>query len=525
MNTIWLGGPGVAIALALTTAGAANDWPQWRGPQRDGRLLESPPLASQWPTSGIQKLWDSEEIPSDDNGGFSSPIVADGKVYVSVVWHRDVPTETRGIDELVMRNLGFQSVASWPKEVVENMEKTRRELDPKLTGPEYDKFVEDWLAKNLDAKKQQTASGFVRGRFNRRGDAIPLEVYDRLLTVSKQRFPNQAAMEQWVNEQNFGEKIAKEIIAAVPSSMKQADDVVLCLDLASGKTLWKFSAPGEPAGRMASSTPCVAHGKVYALGSVNAYAVDAQTGKAVWTAPLPAKGPASSPLVADGLLVMNAGKLLALDAATGKEVWSQPKAGGGNASPMLWKTADKSVIICNGHALTGVDFKTGELLWTGPAGGDCTPALAGDMLVVQTSNAKTGILAGKLTATGFAPAWNLPYDPLRSQSSPLILDGHVYLMDDNTHWCFELTTGRQLWKEKVLSSSISSPVFADGKAYLLVYGGSKLMMLKPAPEQRIQLGLTSVRALGVPSPAIAEGKLLVRGRKGIACYNLAPEVQ
>ena len=139
---------------------------------------------------------------------------------------------------------------------------------------------------------------------------------------------------------------------------------------------------------------------------------------------------------------------------------------------------------------------------------------------MQTLNPKVGILAGKLTATGLTQLWNLPYDPLRSQSSPLIIDGRVYLMDDNIHWCFDLATGRQLWKEKVGSSVITSPVFADGKVFLLVSGGARITMLKPSPEKRIQLGQASVHALGVPSPAIADGKLLLRGRKGISCYSL-----
>ena len=510
-----------SLQLLAWPVTAAGDWPQWRGPLRNGSQPESPQLADHWPSSGLVKLWDSEGIPSDDNGGFGSPVAVGGRVFASIVWHTDVPTETRGIDELVLRQLGYQSVAGWPKETVEIMEKTRRELDPNLMGPAYDKFVEDWLAKNLDAKKRQTSAGYVRGRFNRRADAIPLEVYDKLLTVSKRRFPNEAALVQWLDEQNFGDKLKKEILAAVPPLLKVAEDVVICLDLATGKTLWKFKAPGEVTGRMASSTPCVADGRVYALGSLCCYAVDVNTGRPVWSVPLAVKGPASSPMVMDGVLVVNVGKLAAFDAATGKPLWNQPQAGGGNASPVAWKSGDKTVVICNGrNALAGVDLKSGEVLWTMPGGGDCTPAIAGDLLAIQTANAKVGILVGKLSATSFTQLWNLPYDPLRSSSSPLVVEGNVYLMDDNIHWCFELATGHQIWKEKVMSSSITSPVLADGKAFLLVSGGSRIVMIKPSPEKRIQLGQASVRALGVPSPAIADGKLLLRGRKGISCYSL-----
>jgi outer membrane protein assembly factor BamB len=308
-------------------------------------------------------------------------------------------------------------------------------------------------------------------------------------------------------------------LLAVPPTLKVAEDVALCLDLATGKTLWKHKSPGEATGRMASSTPCVADGRIYALGSLNTYAVDANTGKLIWSAPLPFKGPASSPIVADSVLVVNAGKLAAFDAANGKPLWTQPQAGGGNSSPVAWE----SVVICNGRGvLAGVDLKSGKLLWTTPGGGDCTPAIVNDTLVVQTSNPKVGIMAGKLTETSFTPLWNHPYDPLRSQSSPLILGNHVYLMDDNVHWCFDLATGKELWKEKVTVSSISSPVFADGKIFLLVSGGSRIVMLKPSPEKRIQLGQASARVLGVPSPAIADGKLLLRGRKGISCFRLTP---
>lgn len=509
------------LLVAAGAASAAGDWPQWRGPLRNGIQPDSPPLAAEWPASGLPKLWDSEAIPSDDDGGHGSVVAAGGRVYAALVWHTDVPTETRGIDKLVLRQLGYQSVAGWPKETVEKMERDRAALDPKLTSDQFEAYVTDWLEKNLDVKKRQTSGGYVRGRFARRGDAIPLEVYDRLLTVQKRRFTNEAALVQWLVEQGFGEKLRAEIMAAVPPTLKVAEDVVICLDLATGKTLWKCTAPGEAVGRMASSTPCVSGGRVFALGSSQVHAVDAQNGARIWSAPLSVKAPASSPLAADGVVVVNAGKLAAFDAATGKPLWTQEKAGGGNSSPVAWKQGDRTVVICNGRgALAGVDLKTGEVLWTTPGGGDSTPAIAGDALAVQTASPKIGILAGRLGPAGFAALWNFPYDPLRSQSSPLIVGGEVYVMDDNVHFCFDLASGRTLWQEKVAGSAISSPALADGKIFLLTGGGSKAVKMKPSAEKRIELGKATVRALWCPSPAIADGKLIVRGRKGVTCYSL-----
>ena len=297
--------------------------------------------------------------------------------------------------------------------------------------------------------------------------------------------------------------------------------MVLCVDLATGKTLWRCKQPGEATGRMASSTPCVADGRVYALGSMNVRAIDARSGKPLWSVPLKAKGPASSPLVVDGVLIVSAGSLAAFDAATGKPLWTQPKAGGGNSSPVAWKSGTKAVVVSNSRGtLCGIDLASGNVLWSTPGGGDCTPAIVGDVLAVQSSNPKVGILAGKLTADGFTRLWNIPYDPLRSSSSPLILGEQVFLMDDGFHFCFDLATGRELWKEKAGNSAISSPVLADGKIFLVTAGGAKVIMLKPSAEKYIVLGSANARALWCPSPAIAEGKLVLRGRKGLLCYDL-----
>ena len=44
-------------ALALpSTAWAADDWPQWHGPLRNGIATDSPPLADQCPGKGPAKL-------------------------------------------------------------------------------------------------------------------------------------------------------------------------------------------------------------------------------------------------------------------------------------------------------------------------------------------------------------------------------------------------------------------------------------------------------------------------------------
>src|SRR4051812_36222291 len=65
--------------LWLASAGylMAADWPQWRGPNRDGVWTETGILKS-FPSGGLKPKWKAPV-----GFGYSTPIVANGKVYVS----------------------------------------------------------------------------------------------------------------------------------------------------------------------------------------------------------------------------------------------------------------------------------------------------------------------------------------------------------------------------------------------------------------------------------------------------------
>jgi outer membrane protein assembly factor BamB len=68
---------GLAVALLLATVVRADDWPQWRGPNRDGVWRERGALQPFSP-KGLQARW---RVPVGP--GWSSPVVAKGKVYLT----------------------------------------------------------------------------------------------------------------------------------------------------------------------------------------------------------------------------------------------------------------------------------------------------------------------------------------------------------------------------------------------------------------------------------------------------------
>jgi outer membrane protein assembly factor BamB len=297
---------------------------------------------------------------------------------------------------------------------------------------------------------------------------------------------------------------------------------VVCLDFATGRTLWKAVLPGESVGRGASSTPCVADGKVFAVGSRRVWCVNVADGAVLWESPLgKRKGTGASPLFADGIVVVNADRLLGLDAATGRELWRQEKAGGGNASPVLWEEGGKKFVICNGKDLSAVDLKSGALAWTADAGGDSSPAIAGDVLAVQSRRPELGLVAYRISPAKAELLWKFPIDALRTQSSPILDEGHVYLMDDNNHYCFEAATGRVAW-QKHAQTTISSPVLVDGKLLAVANNGNSVLMIARDPKAYAELGRATVRAQWVPSPSVAEGRLILRMKDRVKAWALTP---
>ncbi|HEX5175444.1 MAG TPA: PQQ-binding-like beta-propeller repeat protein, partial [Chthoniobacteraceae bacterium] len=421
-----------------------------------------------------------------------------------------------------LRQLGYQPVDSLPSAVVAKMENDRETLAPQLRGKKFDEFAAQWVAENLDKKQQQLFGGYIINRLRKGRLAIPLDALEKLNAHRQHVFATEAEMRAWLGAQQFSDEVQRQVIAAVPPTRRVADDTVVCLDLETGRTTWKTQVPGEPTGRNSSSTPCIANGRVFALGSTQAHCLETTTGTRQWSAALPAKGPGSSPLYLPGAVVINAGKLFALDPDSGKLLWTQPKAGGTNSSPVAWKSGDRALVLCNSRKdIVAVDAKSGELVWSVPAGGDSTPAILHDQLAVQ-GRPELGLLLYRLKPGNPEKRWNAPMDVLRNQSSPIIHESSVYLVDDDMQRCFDLGTGSKRWEEKV-SSSISSPVLADGKLFVMINNGNNLQMLRAQGEKRAELGRAVVRGTWVPSLAIADGRLLVRTKASVRCFDLRIE--
>lgn len=66
-----------ASILGLATLALGDDWPQWRGPQRDAVWREQG-IVEQLPEGQLPRVWTAEVA-----SGYSGPTVADGRVFVT----------------------------------------------------------------------------------------------------------------------------------------------------------------------------------------------------------------------------------------------------------------------------------------------------------------------------------------------------------------------------------------------------------------------------------------------------------
>jgi outer membrane protein assembly factor BamB len=73
-RSVWL--PGLVAWGVFASDSNGTDWPQWLGPDRDGRWKETG-LVDTFPTDGPKVLW-----KKSISAGYSGPAVAGGKVYV-----------------------------------------------------------------------------------------------------------------------------------------------------------------------------------------------------------------------------------------------------------------------------------------------------------------------------------------------------------------------------------------------------------------------------------------------------------
>ncbi len=509
----------LVCAICMTTTTMVASWPQWRGAQRNGVAAQEPSLSTEFSEEGPKLLWESLEIPSDDDGGHGSVVVHGGFAYLGLVWHRDVPAEERTIDNRVLRKLGHRRTKLSPVKIAA-MEKARLGLSPRLRGKTLETWMDQWIDQHLDEEEKLHYSGYVKSRFKQGKLAIPIEILDTVSTKENEKFPNHASLMQWVGGQDWPKEIMEKVVDAIPHTRRIATETVICLNASNGKEAWRFEEACEIMGRSAASTPCVVGERIYAACGKNIYSLNARTGKLIWKTALESTGPASSPLHVEGRIILLDNNLKAIDTANGALLWEQKEVRGKNASPSTWGSGKNLTILCHsGSEFMGVNGNNGEIRWKTSGGGDSTAAVNGDLVAVLNKKSNPGLAVYRIRPDGIEKVWEHLYTSRRYAASPIIYKNRVFLLGSERHLCADISTGKILWN-KPASSAISSPILADGKLIVLQNNGAILKILDATSSDYQELASAKIRAMRCPSPAIDNGLLYIRRDDRISCFDI-----
>lgn len=404
----------VAIIVTASTAvvvgqNSGSDWPQWRGPSRDGTLTTFvEPKA--WPDKLTQR-WKIEV-----GTGYATPIVIANRVF----------TFSRQEEKEVMRALdaGTGKIVwetSYPAPFTMNPATSRHGPGPKSTPTYADgrlfTFGISGIVTAFDA-----ATGKILWQ-KPKGSTEPLYHTAQSALVDR-----------------------GAVILHVGGDKEGA---LTAVDSATGalKWSWRGDAPayGSPIVAEISGTR-----QVITFSRDKLVGVDASNGQLLWDTPFQARAVtnAITPLVYGGntVIVSGQGKPLTAYAISRRNgqwsadlAWENPQMSLSFSNPVLVGDAVFSLSATNGGQFFWADAKTGKTLWTSAPrqGGNAAIVRAGNLLLVLKDDAE--LVVARSSPGGFEPLRTYTVADSATWPAPALSGNRIFVKDVSTValWAFD----------------------------------------------------------------------------------------
>ena len=339
---------------------------------------------------------------------------------------------------------------------------------------------------------------------------------------------------------------------------------VICLDRDSGKVLWNthvFSQiPTRKEQRNSYATPtALVDGRrvLVAFGEGGMASLDLD-GNIIWVNTdnhyYSQHGLGASPIAYDDLLYLPfdwsspTGELrqgwqlpweksyvLALDINTGKERFKAMRGASriGHSTPRIVEVdGTPQLVSAAGDIIEGFDPKTGSRIWWVYCGGESVvpSPVFGDGIVYNTSGFPTPVgkqtiypairafrLGGKGDMTRESLLWeqkkNVPMIP-----SLLLARQYLYSIKENGMLqCLDPKTGDAIWSHRMDGNYSASPVFADGRIYLLS-DSATTTIIEPGRGYK-EIAVNELEGQVQASVAVSNGHLFIRTQDAVYCIG------
>jgi outer membrane protein assembly factor BamB len=388
--------PAVVSNLAL------DDWPQWRGPNRDGRSVEKG-LLKDWPAGGPPLAWRA----SGAGEGYSSFAVAGGRLY------------TLGARAGTEYTFAFD-VASGKK--LWEAANGRRFDNDRGSGP----------------RATPTVDGDTVYSFGASGDLSALEA-----ASGKVLWTVNVLSKFGGSNINWG--LSESPLVLSDRILVNAGGPIVALKKTDGSQIWRSN--GEAAG-YSSAVLHEAGGVREAIyfTHTRVVGVDVNTGKRLWSYEQVANGVANiaTPVVRENRVFVSS------DYGTGAALLELTPSGGGMRAKEIYFTRDmrnhhSSSVLVGDHLygfsaaiLTAMNFNDGQVAWRDRSVGKGSLVFADDRLYLYSEGGVVGLAEANPTAYREHGRFQLKSGDRPTWSHPVVSGGKLFLRDQDNIYAYDV---------------------------------------------------------------------------------------
>ena len=411
----------VFVTKSANMPAATADWPQWRGPQRDGVSKETG-LLKQWPKEGPKLVWQVNDL----GDGYSTPSVVGDRIYLM---------SNQGMEnEFVQARSTKDGKPIWTTRIGNVGNPNQNPPYPKARStPTVDgKFIYA-LSSDGDIACLEAGTGKIRWQKNIRKE-----------------FGGQPG--EWAYAES--PLVDGDVVVVTPGG---AEATIVALNKKTGALIWKSAVPdGDPAGYASAIVVQAGGRKQYVQSLTKGYVgVDAKTGKFLWRYKEVAKGPAQyfTPVargeyVYGGALGVGGGMVRlkpASDGIAAEQVYFERGLPNGIGGAVL--VGDHIYGTEVGQNLVSADFITGKVKWQDKSFGWASLAYADGHLYLHGINGDVALVEATPEAYREKGRFTPPAQPKKKQAGPfpegafaypVIANGRLYIRDLGTLWAYDI---------------------------------------------------------------------------------------